>query len=214
MTCLVNLFGVMYDDLVDHQSGISNGMTHVQNWVCLRIGYRPQWPSGSETMMMNYSLVFMLPPPKNNGTTNVHKYCKCSSRKKRTKGSNGHMLTKRANSAKRADIFISMVGSKKSGLFGGNHGHKTAQHRAQFCAQFGANERNFKEYPSWVWPAIPANIQTTRTFVQNVLKFSRSAEISQMRTFPHFQTHRKLCSCDVRGVYIYLSLSAYHIISH
>lgn len=153
-------------------------------------------------------------PQKNNGTTNVHKYCKCSSRKKRTKGSNGHMLTKRANSAKRADIFISMVGSKKSGLFGGNHGHKTAQHRAQFCAQFGANERNFKEYPSWVWPAIPANIQTTRTFVQNVLKFSRSAEISQMRTFPHFQTHRKLCSCDVRGVYIYLSLSAYHIISH
>jgi hypothetical protein len=106
------------------------------------------------------------------------------------------MLTKRANSAKRADIFISMVGSKKSGPFGGNHGH--------ILRSIWRKRAQFQRVSKLGLPAIPANIQTTRTFVQNALKFSRSAEISQMRTFPHFQTHGKLCSCDVRGVYIYI----------
>ena len=125
---------------------------------------------------------------------------KCSSRKNVQKGQTTDMLTKRANSAKRADIFTSMVGSKKSGPFGGNHGHKTPR---TILRSIWRKRAQFQRVSKLGLPAIPANIQTTRTFVQNALKFSRSAEISKMRTFPHFQKHGKLRSCDVRGVYIY-----------
>jgi len=118
------------------------------------------------------------------------------------------MLTKRANSAKRADIFISMVGSKESGPFGGNHGHKTAQHRAQFCAQFGANERNFKEYPSWVCQPFQP---TFKLRAPSCKTRSNLAAAQKFRKCAHFHISKRTESCvDVRGVYIFIIICVSH----
>ena len=176
----------MYDDLVDHQSGISDGMTHVQNWVCLKIGYRPQWPSGSETMM-NYSLVFMLPPKK----TMELQTCtnKCSSRKNVQKGQT-------TTCWQNVQIQPNVQTSSFRWLAVKNLDHLVAT-TVTFCAQFGANERNFKEYPSWVCQPFQPTFKLRAPSCETR---SNLAAAQKFRKCAHFHISKRTESC-VRVMY-------------